>query len=198
MLFFDTNINCAHKNLGATELPVPTAALKYVTIGRGVQNYSCSAAGAVPVAVGAIATLYDFSRLAKKNETALDDIPSKIVFQSISTVNGGSEIYIPHHGIFLTIGNHYFSTEGVPVFNLSAKNDILFGQKTASVPAPANASAGPAGTGAVPWLSLSGKGGSVGVSEAYRVVTAGGKAFSTCADTNLINIEYAAEYWFFG
>jgi hypothetical protein len=36
------------------------------------------------------------------------------------------------------------------------------------------------------------------LSQVYRVVTAGGKAPTTCSDTNLISIDYAAQYWFFG
>jgi hypothetical protein len=96
------------------------------------------------------------------------------------------------------IGHHYFAADGTPTFNLSAVGDILFCQKIATVNAPANADIGPDGTGAVPWLMLTDKGGSVGLSQVYRVVTAGGKAPASCQDTNLISIQYAAEYWFFG
>ena len=198
MLLFDPFVIFTNKLPGATELPAPTAALKFVTVGRGVQNYSCAGAGSVPVAVGALATLYDLSRLAKKNETALHELPPTIVYQPISTVDNGNQIYVPHHGDFPLIGHHYFSADGTPTFDLSAHNDILFCKKIAAVSAPPNADVGPAGTGAVPWLNLSDKGGSVGLSEVYRVVTAGGKAPATCADSNLISIQYAAEYWFFG
>ena len=188
-------INYANSVLGATELPAPTAALKFVVVGRGVQNYTCSSAGAVPVAIGAVATLYDLTRLAKKNESALHEVPPTIVYQPISTVANGTQIYIDHHGVFPVIGKHYFAADGTPTFDLFAKGDILYGKKIAQVPAPADANVGPAGTGAVPWLNLVNKGGSVGISEVYRVVTAGGMAPPTCANSTLISIQYAAEYW---
>jgi hypothetical protein len=175
--------------------------LKIVTVGRGVQNYSCSAgAGTAPVAVGAIATLFDLTRLAKKDETALHEVPPSIVYQPVPTAKKGgkSQLYVPGHGTFPLIGHHYFAADGTPVFDLSEQKDILYAKKVATVNAPPNANAGPAGTGAVPWLKLVDKGGSVGVSEVYRVVTAGGKAPVTCRDTKLISVEYAAEYWFYG
>jgi hypothetical protein len=189
---------CIHAKqvLGATELPSPTAALKFVTVGRGVQNYSCSAAGAVPVQVGALATLYDFTSLAYISESTLNTVPPTIVYTPISSANG-STLTVGSIGTFPIIGHHYFAADGTPTFDLSYVGDILFCTKIATVNAPSSANVGPDGTGAVPWLMLTNKGGSVGLSQVYRVVTAGGKAPATCSDTNPISVQYAAEYWFF-
>jgi hypothetical protein len=182
---------------GGTELPSPTAALKFVAVGRGVQNYTCSAAGAVPVAIGAVATLYDFTSLAYTSESTLNTVPPTIVYTPISSASGAT-LTVSGVGTFPMIGHHYFAADGTPTFDLSTVGDILFCKKIATVNAPVSANNGPDGTGAVPWLMLSDKGGSVGLSQVYRVVTAGGKAPATCPDTNLISIQYAAEYWLFG
>jgi len=194
-----SSLFCIHVKhvLGGTELPSPTATLKFVTVGRGVQNYSCSAAGAVPLQVGALATLYDFTSLAYTSESTLNTVPPTIVYTPVSADNG-TTLTVNSIGTFPIIGHHYFAADGTPTFNLSYVGDILFSTKIATVNAPSNANVGPEGTGAVPWLMLDDKGGSVGLSEVYRVVTAGGKAPATCPDTNLISIDYAAEYWFFG
>ena len=142
-------------------------------------------------------TLYDLTPLAFNSETILNTVPPIVVYMPISSCNGSS-LTISGVGTFPLIGHHYFGADGTPTFSLSTVNDVLFGAKIASVSAPAGADSGPDGTGAVPWLMLADKGGSVGVSQVYRVVTAGGKAPATCPDTNLISIQYAAEYWFFG
>jgi hypothetical protein len=182
---------------GGTELPSPTAALKFVTVGRGVQNYSCSAAGVAPVAIGAVATLYDFTTLADASEAMLNTVPPTIVYEPISSINGSS-LTVGNMGTYPIIGHHYFGADETPIFDLFTRGDILFCKKVAAVNAPASADIGPDMTGAVPWLMLTDKGSSVGLKQVYRVVTAGGKAPATCVDTNLISIQYAAEYWFFG
>ena len=76
----------------------------------------------------------------------------------------------------------------------------MFGKKTGDISAPANASAGPAGTGAVDWLQLVPKPApyspSVGLGAVYRVETAGGKP-TACTAAGVISVQYSAEYWFF-
>lgn len=163
-----------------------------------MQNYSCASAGAVPMAVGAIATLYDFTTLAHKDENQLHALLPTVVTLPISSASGPTLKLKDVGGAFPLIGSHFFKADGTPTFDLFAKNNSLFCKKLASVNAPADASVGPAGTGAVPWLTLDDKAASVGLSEVYRVITAGGKAPASCADANLISVDYAAEYWFFG
>lgn len=92
------------------------------------------------------------------------------------------------------LGHHYFDITGTPTFDLSTVGDLLVGQKTADIKAPSTANVGPADTGAVDWLQLQDKGGSIGVSEVYRVVTAGGSPEITCSTAGVMTIQYAAEY----
>jgi hypothetical protein len=100
---------------------------------------------------------------------------------------------------FDVLGHHYFDSTGTPTFDLTAVNKIGFFAKTAAVNAPATANKGPAGTGAVPWLDLNKKAGytSVGLSQVYRVETAGGNQQVNCTVAGVMSIQYAAEYWFY-
>jgi hypothetical protein len=171
-----------------------------VLIGRGVQNYSCadSAADSKPAPIGAVATLFDVSiEICNQTATEADDIISSLpaLFldqcQFTITQNGNP-----------AAGQHYFNAAGSPVFDLSASsNGLLVAAKSGDIPAPADADpgVGGVGNGAVDWLALSAKAGagSVGLSQAYRVATAGGKAPATCLGQDaLVQVQYAGR-WFF-
>lgn len=105
------------------------------------------------------------------------------------------------------LGHHYFDATSVPTFDLSASTDKLFfsGAKTGDVKAPTDADKGVLATGAVDWLELgdNGRGLSVGVSNVYRVVTAGGVA-EACSVSGVnptgqvFSVPYVAQYWFYG
>jgi hypothetical protein len=170
------------------ELPTTDLSLQYVAIGRGTQNYTCTTSNAQPVLLGALATLFDATKPAYANESALNAIPAVAV-------------YIPQElqGDGLVLGYHFFDHAGTPTFNLSSVDKILYGAKTGDIKAPATANKGPAGTGAVDWLQLTAKTGykSIGCSLVYRVVTAGGAAPTSCAMAGVVIVEYAAEYWFY-
>jgi len=181
-----------------TDLPPPasTLELKYVALGRGTQNYSCTAPSAVPSALGAVAVLFDITSLARANSNLLPNLTTEAVYIPFDPLTS-TELSIT--GIYWLgyLGHHFFTAAGVPTFDLSNVGDILYGAKKASVAAPSDANAGPAGTGAVPWLQLQDNGGSVGLSEVYRVETAGGNAFATCTDAGVMTVDYAAQYWFY-
>jgi hypothetical protein len=164
--------------------------LKHVAIGRGTQNYSCTAPSATPSTIGAVATLFDCTNLARLSESALNEITREAVYFSLTML---TEI-VP----FQILGHHYFLSDLTPTFNLSRVNNTLYAKKIASINAPANADIGPDGTGAVPWLALDNKGGSVGVQEVYRVETAGGKSPALCKSQGILTIQYSAQYWFYG
>ncbi|RDW61038.1 hypothetical protein BP6252_12421 [Coleophoma cylindrospora] len=177
----------------ATELPSPAAnmTLKFAAVGRGIQNYTCAASNSTPVALGAVATLFDGTSLASTNEAALNALPAAAVYGPVPNTS------LTIHGNTLAmLGHHYFDATGAPTFDLSAFGDLLVGKKLASVNAPATADPGPAKTGAVAWLQLQDAGGSKGVSEVYRVVTAGGNP-TACTAAGVITVPYAAEYWFY-
>ena len=179
-------------------LPAPTAAIKYITIGRGTQNYTCSAPGALPTSIGANATLWDISRLL--------DLPQPY---NLQVINNSPRLAINIQPSQLpavitaeAIGHHYFNGGGQPTFDLGA-HGLFVGKKVANIPAPPNSSTGPAfnppqDTGAVDWLQLIDAGGSVGLSQLYRVECAGGKPPATCNTAGPLFQQYSCLYWFYG
>ncbi|KAG0646892.1 hypothetical protein D0Z07_6202 [Hyphodiscus hymeniophilus] len=179
----------------ATPLPAAPPAnqtLQYVALGRGVQNYTCTSIGSAPVALGAIATLYDGTALATANEAEFNSLPPLAVYVANPKLPASV-------ASLAVLGNHYFAADGTPTFNLSSKGKILFAKKNGDVAAPANANKGPSGTGAVDWLQLVAKPGyaTVGLQTVYRVVTAGGNPPAVCPSVGVISEQYAAEYWFY-
>ncbi|TVY52018.1 hypothetical protein LCER1_G006686 [Lachnellula cervina] len=176
------------------DLPATALKLVYVAVGRGTQNYTCAAAGKNSTATGAKATLFDATSLAYANISAVHAIPPVAVDQAIPTGPMPAS-----SGPLSILGHHFFDSAGTPTFDLSAADKILFGAKTGDVKAPAGSSKGPAGTGAVDWLSLTAKPApyvSEGLSFVYRVVTAGGVAPACTAAGEQI-VQYSAEYWFY-
>ncbi|KAG9637028.1 hypothetical protein KCU95_g5325, partial [Aureobasidium melanogenum] len=164
-------------------LPAPgTLSLEYIALGVGTQNYSCSATGATPTAIGAVADLYDASMLKTPARSSL--IPS---FAAVA--------YSTHTWFNLpTLGHHWFSAAGVPTFDLEG-HGFLSAKKVASVPAPSGSI-----DASVDWLFLEddGRGVSKNIKAVYRVETAGGSAPATCSNSGVIQVPYAAEYWFYG
>ncbi len=69
----------------------------------------------------------------------------------------------------------------------------------ANIPAPAGADPGPQGYGAVDWRALTAVAGSVGLTEVYRVETAGGNPPANCNgfEGTTVLVQYAAMYWFY-
>ena len=184
--------------LPTSALPTTNSAYtyQYTGIGRGIQNYTCTAVGAIPVSIGAIATLYNATAIAHTSVTTLNTIPGL----AVNTPATAAGYVLPAPYQYLPkLGNHFFGADGTPIFVLSEVNKILYGLKNASTPAPTDAPVGPAGTGAVAWLDLVAKTGypTVGLKQVYRVETAGGNPPATCATVGTIVVQYAAEYWFY-
>jgi hypothetical protein len=150
-----------------TELPAPpaTMTLKAIALGRGTQNYTCAtpSSTAVPVQLGAKATLYDASLLAATNPAVFNTLPGRAVQVSSEIVADVAAQMLHSNAV---LGVHYFDSTGVPVFDLGSTG-FFRGAKIGDIPAPAGAPVGPAGTGAVDWLDLSDKGGSIGLGVGY-------------------------------
>ncbi|QSZ36525.1 hypothetical protein DSL72_006405 [Monilinia vaccinii-corymbosi] len=178
---------------GASGLPAPTGTLIYIALGRGIQNYTCSAVGATPAAVGAVANLYDATEFAKCSGTTFKYLPGIAVYTDLPSTSRDSFMG------FKALGKHFFDASGTPTFDLSTVSKILHAAKTGDIAAPLNASPGPANTGAVDWLSLAAKANyiSVGLSQAYRVETAGGNPIKPCTTVGVESVPYAALYWFY-
>ncbi|KAH8671664.1 hypothetical protein BX600DRAFT_434762 [Xylariales sp. PMI_506] len=215
-------------NGGATELPSTNATLKHIAIGHGIQNYTCSAAGANATSAGALAVLYDLtSQYAALSSSAALALPGTVLTSTslpLNLANPGaagaadqSTQYaantanpFPASVPPLTVrgalasplpvlGHHYFDLALTPTFDLFTSSELLAGAKLADITAPATANKGIMGTGAVDWLQLGEKAGytSVGLTVAYRVVTAGGVSLACTAAGQNISVPYAAQYWFY-
>ncbi|OAX81941.1 hypothetical protein ACJ72_03710 [Emergomyces africanus] len=188
--------------------------LLHVTIGRGIQNYTCSSTSATdkPKATGALATLFDATCLASTFPFLLSLLPRIAIRESNPTYptspaqNLLSPFTFGPNDMPIT-GYHFFDSTSVPVFDL-LKDGHAAVEKIAGVPAPKGAldGVGKQRFGAVPWLYLAAVKGSAGKAKSvYRVATAGGKAPATCegwkgndGDGGVLSVQYAAEYWFFG
>lgn len=167
-----------------------------VAIGRGIQNYTCTAVGAAPVAIGAIATLFDATALASSDPTALNALTAA----SVMTPPGRNNCFeLPASAKLAKSGTHFFTADGTPNFVLTSKKSIQ-AKKNDFIAAPASAAKGPTNTGAVDWLQLVSKPApyvSVGLSTVYRVETAGGMQTPTCATVGTLSVQYAAQYWLY-
>ncbi|MCJ1270919.1 hypothetical protein MMC22_010816 [Lobaria immixta] len=181
-------------------LPSPSRGLKVkaITLGRGTQNYTCpSNSSDPPTAVGAVADLFDLSPLLQylpnsEGVHVINELPKYLINFHLATIERSP---IPN------LGHHYFDAAGVPTFDLGQKIGILKGKRDAGIAAPKKASKGPEGKGggAVDWLALCAVAGSKRLQMGYRVETAGGKAPKSCkGQPEKIQVQYAAQYWFYG
>jgi len=187
-----------------TPLPDPAAGLvlKHVAIGRGTQNYTCDTtnATAIPVSIGAMATLYNATCIASTYPDLLTALPNVALQFNLS---GANQALLSPSDLAIS-GHHFFTNLTTPTFNLnsSAGNlGVAPCSKNNTVPAPAGAPKGQdnQGFGAVAWLKLLTRDGATGnLEEVYRVNTAGGNPPPTCAgQAATFEIQYASEYWFF-
>jgi len=187
---------------GTNTLPSPVAgtSLKGLTLGRGTQNYTCadSSATTIPVSIGAVATLFDATPLLPflppmEGQEVLDILPSYLVSFPYAALENSS---LP------VKGHHFFDSAVVPIFDLTSTDvGLLVGSKIGDIAAPNGSTPGPngVGPGAVDWLALGACDGSSGLAEGYRVFTAGGKPPKTCeGQAPTIEVQYAAQYWFYG
>ena len=180
-------------------LPVlsSSVSLRIIALGVGTQNYTCAStpndANSAPVSLGARADLYDVTNL-------FSNTPSDIPTMTKSALLANSGLGNNH------VGQHFFTDVGstlTPTFDLDGNDPPYFlsATKENTEGAPVAAYTGLDNEGAVPWLFLNSdsSGLSSGVSEVYRVETAGGLQPSTCADkSGDFQVPYSAEYWFYG
>ncbi|KAL9596344.1 MAG: hypothetical protein Q9219_005861 [cf. Caloplaca sp. 3 TL-2023] len=202
-------------NLASAKMPslpgmppvTPGLTLYHVAVGRGTQNYTCDIAhpSSAPVAAGATAMLYNTTCLSCLAPSALEKIPSSALLLPTPQEN---KLLFPAQA--LASGHHYFSDLSTPTFNLHMARSnfgIQFAKLLSKTPVPdEQQQVGQDGSKAVPWLKLSSADGPQGLSsdsspvkEIYRVNTAGGSAPKTCdAMAATFEVQYAAEYWFWG
>lgn len=179
---------------GQTTLAVASGlTTKFLGLGVGVQNYTCSAAGTY-TSVGAVATLYDISCLAAS--PCVTKLPS-LVANSTQRASGLATVKKELGAAPVELGVHYFTTTtaGVlaPEFDLSpsqGSGQSVIESKTATL-------ASPDGTQNVAWLELTRASGSTSFgSQVFRINTALGQPPATCTGTGSISVDYAALYYF--
>ncbi|KAJ5725415.1 uncharacterized protein N7483_006772 [Penicillium malachiteum] len=177
----------------ASSLPSPTGlTATYVALGRGTQNYTCadSTASSTPVAIGAVANLYDATCLAANEPDLLADLPT-IAYKIALPTNEYATF--PPANLEL-MGHHFFLQ---PYYTREKQYGIAMTNKKDSINAPSDATKGE--YGAVTWLYLEAVSGTVGDYKAvYRVDTASGSSPTTCKGmASAFEIQYSAVYYFY-
>ena len=210
----------------ASTLPPPDAGLKlkHIVLGFGVQNYSCDTVGAKAVSKGALAVLYDVTSLypgqsadslsleqfgalttnilhGNKNPVNLTETTNRVdaAFPGASATNPflAPESPVSIAGLkapLQILGHHFFDTNSVPRFVVT--DGSIVASKNATFDAPATSDPGLESTGAVAWLKLTAIAGSQGITNVYRVFTAGGNAHP-CKAIGLDTVAYAAHYYLY-
>ncbi|KAI1488289.1 hypothetical protein F5X96DRAFT_685602 [Biscogniauxia mediterranea] len=197
------------------------ATLKHIAVGHGIQNYTCTAAGATASSIGALAVLWEITGLYPGSGSGAMSsadwvaFPPKVLRTTALPLNPAGSTSVDASAPFPApaelavdglaaplafLGHHYFDEQNAPTFDLqpSGAAPALFkGKKDQGVAAPADADPGLDDTGAVDWLRLSDKGGSQGVSLVYRVLTAGGSPSACTQAGQAESIPYTAMYWFY-
>jgi len=184
------NLATAQMPAAPVALPPPSAGLylNHIAIGRGTQNYTCSNDTAVPLAVGALATLFNVTCLAGPYPQLLNlmpDIALKFPVPDPSNVMSPANLFLS--------GHHYFTNLTTPFFDLNT-NQHSWGtvacKKLSTADAPNKATD-------VAWLKLSSQSrDGCTISEVYRLNTKGGQPPATCKGMpQAFTVQYAAEYW---
>ncbi|KAF2832430.1 hypothetical protein CC86DRAFT_313452 [Ophiobolus disseminans] len=199
------------KLLPASTLPAPDGKLKYVVLGIGTQNYTCTSGNpdAAPGTTGAVATLYDIGTKLNNDNNAKWKIPTiSPLALSLSAYPKLLEWNLGFQGYTNVLGHHFFNSVGgtnTPIFALDqlVKSPYPMAQvlRVNDVAAPTSACPGLESEGAVRWLFLKdNKGISLGgIDTVYRLETAGGSAPATCKGKPAsFEVKYAAQYWIYG
>jgi hypothetical protein len=166
-------------------------------MGAGTQNYTCASEGAVPVPVGAKATLFDASCLAASFPDLLHALPALVIELESPQIDFSLTLLsLFKNSVQLVQGHHFFEDTTTPVFDFqtNGRGLLAISKKIEDVPAPKDSPQGQ--FGAVDWLRLRTIEGTQGdIKDVYRVVTAGGAAPKSCKGRNgQFEIKYAAEY----
>ncbi|KAF2643684.1 hypothetical protein P280DRAFT_214664 [Massarina eburnea CBS 473.64] len=208
-----TNLNTLAGILPQSDLPKPDGLeLKYVLLGIGTQNYTCTTgnATAAPGTTGAVAKLYDLGTRLNADPMAQWKINTiSGLALSLSTYGNWLDSYLKLEGYNEWLGNHFFTkadaTTNYPTFSLNKVKatpyPLAMVSKKDAFDAPKTSCPGAKNEGAVPWLRLvDDKNLSVGgVNTVYRLETAGGKSPATCkGQKESFEVSYAAQYWVYG
>lgn len=175
-----------------SQLPAPAGQLKYVVLGLGTQNYTCSTGdeNAVPGTTGAVATLYDIGSRLNDDPLAKSKIGTlSPLALSLSADPANLDRALTSQGYQNIVGHHYFgkvSETNTPIFSFDQltmdPRPITMVAKLNETDAPAGACGGNTGLPAIKWLYLhdTQQLSQGGIDTVYRVETAGGNKPATC------------------
>jgi len=180
-------------------LVAPDKTAKFVAVGAGNQNYTCTSAGTYS-SIGAVAELYDITPLYGLSKFS---VAQQSVYD-FWTANQYTDPLDPEWTSqvqsslgFNILGPHTFvEFDGAlhPEFDFSqSTNDasnFVIAKKVGDIPDPIDP-----GTN-VDWLQLKKVDGSLACT-VFRVATIGGQPPTSCTGTHTIQVKYAAQYWFF-
>ncbi|VDB88881.1 unnamed protein product [Peniophora sp. CBMAI 1063] len=177
-----------------TALIAPSSAPRFVALGVGVQNYTCSSTGTFSN-IGAIAELFDISCIASEpvQLKAYEgwSASSQTALEFIDTIG---------HRSFV-LGQHYFIANPTagganePKFDFT--NDRLAGDTQAfAVSSRAGDIVAPTGSGDIDWLLLNTTSGDL-AQQIFRIATVGGTDASACTAGETASVKYVAKYFFY-
>ncbi|KAJ7828783.1 hypothetical protein B0H14DRAFT_2811499 [Mycena olivaceomarginata] len=183
-------------------LVTPTTAPLFVTLGVGVQNYTCNAPTLTYTSIGAVAALFDISCLDKTPVFAyIQTVAFKIwsaLSAGLAATNIGSKMGAP--GL---LGFHYFvpSPTGTgisPIWDFTStgkfagnSSAFVIGSKFGDIAAPTDSAMN------VDWLELKNLQGSL-ASKIFRIDTVNGQPPTSCAAGSAdISIKYTAKYFLY-
>ncbi|WVF66734.1 hypothetical protein IAT40_001476 [Kwoniella sp. CBS 6097] len=189
-------VNTLSVPLTGSSLAVPGGeTTSMITVGRGVQNYTCTNGNYV--SAGALANLFDvsclFSMTAKTiDPVTLNDLLPKLAFKALSFPSLGDDgLQIAINHLFVATPNA--ATPGIsPEFALSSGSDKIIVSKLSNSTAPSNP------TTNVPWLHLGAiQGQGTLAKSVFRVNTVNGQPPSSCSsEGESLSVNYASMYWF--
>jgi hypothetical protein len=202
-------------------LPAPAGQLKYVVLGLGTQNYTCTSGSpdAAPGTTGALGKILKFLENTDANccQAMLYDIGSKLnddplakwkipslsgLALSLSTQPQALELNLKSQGYENRVGTHLFASvngANTPTFafdQLVQPYPMAQVGKLNETAAPTSACPGLTNEGAVKWLLLGDTKGLShgGIDTVYRLETAGGAAPATCkGQPASFEVKYAAQ-----
>ena len=147
-----------------------------------------------------MATLFNASCIASAYPDLLDVLTAVSLQFDVETLDDSdARMKLMGPTNMLYSGQHLFTSDGVPYFNLNEGRLDNMGEaycaKLNDTPAPPEATAGHTGEPAVAWLKLKTVADSTeDIQEVYRIGTAGGSPPATCADSpEDFIVEYAAQ-----
>ncbi|KAI8969787.1 hypothetical protein BD414DRAFT_255845 [Trametes punicea] len=191
---------------GQTQLVVPSQPPKFIGLGFGVQNYTCSSTNNY-TSTGAVAELIDVSCIVDEPEFSTIQNGLFTFWTSLVPYSIQSIIDVLHVlNVPDVLAQHYFVTNPITGQGISPKWDFsssgkfegvkdafIVGKSKGSIPAPTNA------TRDVPWLDLVQVQGDI-ASEVFRFDTVGGQPPASCVygKDHDISVRYVAKYIFYG